>query len=136
MYRIAIGIVLLILAAGCERTEDAQVLPSTTSRKPIKPVIPRITDLLDGPAAENLYISTLQQAGVRFQDRPRTVSMGRTVCASLQTNTVLGATADSSLLDHISDRITMGTEFTVDQSGAIIGASIGAFCPEFSYLGN
>ncbi|MGW4248336.1 DUF732 domain-containing protein [Nocardia sp. NPDC004722] len=136
MYRIAIGIVLLILAAGCERTEDAQVLPATTSRKPIKPVIPRITDLLDGPGSEDLYISTLQQAGVHFSDRAQTVSMGRTVCASLQTNTVLGATADSRQLDHISDRITKGTEFAADQSGIIIGASIGAFCPEFSYLGN
>ncbi|GAB2516122.1 hypothetical protein GCM10027167_18410 [Nocardia heshunensis] len=91
---------------------------------------------MDGPAAEDLYISTLQQAGVRFQDRTQTIAMGRTVCASLQTNTVLGSTADSRQLDHISDRITKSAEFTVDQSGVIIGASIGAFCPEFSYLGN
>ncbi|MEC3918051.1 DUF732 domain-containing protein [Nocardia sp. CDC160] len=136
MRKLSIGIIFLILVSGCGRTEDAQNLPATPSHGPIKPVVPTLTDLPNGPEAENRFISTLQRAGIRFADRDKTITMGRTVCASLQTNAVLGVTANTQSLDHISDRLTKGTEFTADQSGVIIGASIGAFCPEFSYLGN
>ncbi|MEC3953345.1 DUF732 domain-containing protein [Nocardia sp. CDC153] len=99
-------------------------------------MVPTLTDIPGGPEAENLFIATLQRAGIRFSDRDKTIGMGRTVCASLQTNAVLGVAANTQSLDHISDRLTKGTEFSADQAGVIIGASIGAFCPEFSYLGN
>ncbi|MVU77973.1 DUF732 domain-containing protein [Nocardia sp. ET3-3] len=136
MDKRAIGVAFLILLSGCARPDDAQSLPATTSRQPIKPIISTFADIPDGPGSEDLFISTLQRSGIRFQDRTKTVTMGRTVCASLQTNTLLGATADPRSLDHISDRITKGTEFTGDQSPIIIGASIGSFCPEFAYLAN
>ncbi|MFJ9365102.1 DUF732 domain-containing protein [Nocardia sp. NPDC101769] len=137
MHKIAVGIAFLILISGCDRSDDAQNLPVTTSHKPIKPVIPTVVDRLpDGPESENLYTSTLQRDGIQFQDRTKTVSMGRTVCAALQTNAVLGVAADPRSLDYIFDRIMKGTDYTLDQTALIIGASIGAFCPEFSYLGN
>ncbi|WP_162958289.1 DUF732 domain-containing protein [Nocardia yunnanensis] len=136
MYKIAIAIVLILLLSGCDRSDNAQNLPTTSPRKPIKPVISTFADIPDGPGSADLFLSTLQQAAIPVGDRDRTVTAGRTVCASMQTNTVLGATADASLLDHIADRLTKGTEFRREQTGVIIGAAIGAFCPEFAYLAN
>ncbi|MEV6773384.1 DUF732 domain-containing protein [Nocardia sp. NPDC051030] len=136
MHKIVAGIALLLLISGCQMSDDAQSIPGTTSRMPIKLVKSDIEYIPDGPGSKDVFIATLQKEGVEFKDRDVTAEMGRTVCASLQRNAVLGADVDSRVLDRISRRITKGTEFEMKQTGVIIGASISAFCPEFAYLAN
>ncbi|OMQ16384.1 hypothetical protein A7K94_0202880 [Modestobacter sp. VKM Ac-2676] len=77
------------------------------------------------PEADDRYLTTLSSAGLLNPggDERKVIEVGRLVCALLATGQ--GDVYEAAVLVHQSG------EGTAREAGAIVGAAVGAYCPQY-----
>lgn len=79
------------------------------------------------PVADSVYLSGLDDAGVRYSSERDAIRTGHTVCDSI-------AAQPSAATVLTMYRTAIGNGFTDDQAAAIVGGAMGAYCHEYRYL--
>ncbi len=72
--------------------------------------------------ADDAFVAALARGGISIPDRSSAIAMARAVCAGLDTN------QPSSVL---AIKLVRDADLSPRQSGYFIGASVGAYCPEY-----
>lgn len=106
-------------------TESGPAQPGATART--QPTVPPAEPGGEDPDADRLFIAGLEGGGVEFADPETMAILGRGICAELRQG--------RPVIEEV-DAVTTGSGGKWDESaaGAIIGSSIGAYCPEFRAL--
>lgn len=117
---------LLTACGGAEDTErhglvgdDAAIAESVESVPAPAPAPPPAM-----PSDEELYVATLDIQGVYYSAPDAAVAAGRAACDSL----------DAGMSFYAVGMSAVGAGYSPEDAGYIVGAAIGAFCPEHEDL--
>lgn len=108
-----------IALGGCSAPAEAPPQPTiTVTAEPEAPASPTRS------YEEQAFIDAVeyQFGSITEQEATDIVDLGWNICLAL---------SESMTIDDLLFALTDGTGFTVDDAGFLIGASVGALCPEF-----
>jgi hypothetical protein len=76
-------------------------------------------------AEDSVYISTLDQYNIPYSSATNAIAAAHSICDELANGTTGSA---------IIFTIAAGTTYSQTQAGAIVGASVGSYCPQFKTI--
>lgn len=78
----------------------------------------------DADPNEWAYIAALDSEGIYYSSEAAAIDAGESVCEGL----------DAGLSLRAIGAVAMNAGYSASDAGYILGAAVGAFCPEYSYL--